>query len=396
LLAAGRVLTILLSTLALLLLYLLYERIELGRLRRAIPAVVAVTGTRGKSSVVRVLASVLRQGGRKVVAKTTGSHAEFVLPDGSVQDVPRRGMPTILEQKKALRRAAKLGADYLIVEIMSIRPQNHAVESRQILRPDIILFTNVRRDHVDEMGQTEEEIARVLRLGIPPGAKVYVPEKYREYVLEGSKASQPRQLVSVPGSLSESLIRNRPEFGKVEFAENLDLVVAIARDLELDDEAIVRGVLNTSYDIGKFRIWTYRDGGKEILLANAFAANDPESTLQVIEKTREALAPHVAGLTGLLNLRSDRGDRTLQWIESLRNGMAGYFKKIYVTGDGAEVLRRRVKGIEIVRSREPGRITSHIAAAMEEGEVLFGFGNIGGAGRALVEYWKEVGQDYGL
>jgi poly-gamma-glutamate synthase PgsB/CapB len=394
--AAGRVLTILVSTLVLFLLYLLYERIELGRLRRSIPTVLTVTGTRGKSSVVRILASVLRESGYKVAAKTTGSQAQFVLPDGSVQDVARRGMPTILEQKKALRRAAKLGADYLVVEIMSIRPENHTVESCQILKPDIVLFTNVRRDHVDAMGQTEQEIARVLRLDIPSGAKVYLPEEYEEYLDDGSQGSQPHQLVSVSRGLSDSLLHERPELGKVEFGENLDLVVALARDLKLDDETIVHGILNTSYDIGKFRMWTYMDGGKQVFVANAFAANDPESTLRVIEKTRELLAPRSAGMTGLLSLRPDRGDRTLQWVESLRNGMAEYFRRIYVTGDGAEVLRRRVKSVEVLSSREPERITNHIAATMAEGEVLFGFGNIVGAGRALVEYWKEVGQGYGL
>lgn len=394
--AAGRVLTILLSTLALFLLYLLYERIELRRLRRSVPVVVTVTGTRGKSSVVRILASVLRESGCKVAAKTTGSQAQFVLPDGSVQDVPRRGMVSILEQKKAMRKAAKLGADYLVVEVMSIRPENHIVESCQILRPDIVLLTNVRRDHVDAMGETEEEIARVLRLDIPAGAKVYVREEYKGYVGEGRKETQPHRRVLVPSSLSDSLIRKEPELGKVEFAENLDLVVALARDLKLDDDTIVRGILNTTYDIGKFMIWKYWDGGREIFLVNAFAANDPQSTLAVIEKTREAIGPGATPLTGLLNLRSDRGDRTLQWIESLRNGMSGYFKKIYVTGEGAEVLRRRVKGVEILRSREPERITGHIAAAMGQGEVFFGFGNIGGAGRILVEYWQEVGQGYGI
>ena len=343
-----------------------------------------------------MLASILREGDCKVVAKTTGSEAQFVLPDGSVEDVSRRGLPTVLEQKKALKRAASVGADYLIAEVMSIRPENHVVESRQILKPDIVLFTNVRRDHVDAMGQTEEEIASVLRLGIPVGAKVFAPEQYKNYVEKGSEGSLSHQIVSVPRGLSDSLLQKRLELGKVEFGENLDLVVALARDLKLDDDTIVRGILNTSYDVGEFKIWIYRDGGKEIFLANAFAANDPESTLQVIEKTRELLAPRIAGLTGLLSLRSDRGDRTLQWIESLRNGMAEDFRRIYVIGEGAEVLRRRVKGVEILKSREPERITNHVAAAMEGGEVLFGFGNIVGPGRALVEYWKEVGRDYGL
>ncbi|MBC6948955.1 poly-gamma-glutamate synthase PgsB, partial [candidate division KSB1 bacterium] len=54
------------------LLYLIYERISLNRHRNAIPLRISMTGTRGKSSVVRMLASVLREDGKKVIAKTTG------------------------------------------------------------------------------------------------------------------------------------------------------------------------------------------------------------------------------------------------------------------------------------------------------------------------------------
>ena len=101
---------------------LAYERVELNRLRRAIPLVIAVTGTRGKTGVVRLLASVLRESGKKVLAKTTGSRAQYVYPDGSIHDVPRRGIVSILEQKKTLRKAVSLGVDCLVVEIMSVHP----------------------------------------------------------------------------------------------------------------------------------------------------------------------------------------------------------------------------------------------------------------------------------
>ena len=53
--------------------YLVLERIRLDRYRSAIPLTIAVTGTRGKTSVTRMLASVLRESGRRVLAKTTGS-----------------------------------------------------------------------------------------------------------------------------------------------------------------------------------------------------------------------------------------------------------------------------------------------------------------------------------
>jgi poly-gamma-glutamate synthase PgsB/CapB len=149
--------TILLLSLTLFLLFLVYERVVLNRLRNSIPMVIAVTGTRGKSSVVRMLASVLRESGRTVLTKTTGSQAQIVLPDGSIQNISRRGIVSILEQKTILKKGSELHVDCLVVEIMSIRPDNHFIESQKILKPDIVVVTNVRKDHLEAMGETEAE-----------------------------------------------------------------------------------------------------------------------------------------------------------------------------------------------------------------------------------------------
>jgi poly-gamma-glutamate synthase PgsB/CapB len=225
--------TVLLATLSLFLSYLVYEKIALNRLRKSIPLVITVTGTRGKTSTVRLLASVLREAGRRVLAKTTGSQAQFLLPDGTTQDIARRGVVTILEQKKTLRKAAQLNADCIIVEMMSIRPENHRVEAGQILKPDIALLTNVRRDHTDAMGDTLEDIARTLRLGLPLGAKVYIPEEYRHLVDSSTQRSRPLQIMQVGRQTSSSLKHQDAKLSNWEFAENLDLVTAVAMSLNI-------------------------------------------------------------------------------------------------------------------------------------------------------------------
>ena len=110
---------------------LVIERLRLARCHRAIPLRIAVTGTRGKTSVARLLASVLREDGRRVLAKTTGSQATLVLPDGSVEEIRRRGQPSILEQKQLLHRGVELGADVVVAEIMSIHAENHLALGQQ-------------------------------------------------------------------------------------------------------------------------------------------------------------------------------------------------------------------------------------------------------------------------
>jgi len=388
--------TILLLTLTVLLLFLVYERVVLNRLRNSIPLVVAVTGTRGKSSVVRMLASVLREAGDTVLAKTTGSQAQFVLPDGAVQDVPRRGIVSILEQKKVLRKAVELRANCLVVEIMSVRPENHFVESQQILKPDIVLVTNVRRDHTEAMGETETEIASVLRLDLPPAASVYVPEEFRSLLDPPSAGVKSARISSVRQGCSDPLRSTFKAPQMTEFTENLDLVASVARDLGVPDDIASRGIENARQDIGKFRVWTYRIGGKRVFLVNAFAANDPESTMRIYEKTRQTLAAAPALFTGLLNLRYDRPDRTVQWIEALQEKAPSHFKSLYVVGGHSHVVRRKVKSASILPYSSPDEITNVIAESMEEDGILFGFGNIGGAGRALVEHWQRLGEEYGV
>jgi len=389
-------LLILLFVLAAFLLYLVYEALALRMLRDRIPLVIAVTGTRGKSSVARILASVLSEAGHKVLAKTTGSQAQFVLPDGSIQDVPRRGVPSIIEQKKVLKKAVSIGADCLVVEIMSIRPENHYIESHRILKPSTVVLTNIRRDHTDAMGESEDEIGRVLAIDIPPGACPYVPEELQQKVVQHWGSPARRTIVPVSRGSADAISSRRPELRNREFPENLDLVTAVASDLGIDDETIVRGMLKAIYDIGKFKVWKSRIGDKQIFLANAFAANDPESTLKVIEKIRSMVPGGSAGITGLLSLRADRGDRTLQWVAALKNGMSGHFRRIHVVGDHAHAVRRFLKNVEVLRSAGAIEMTENIAAGMEDGGILLGFGNIGGVGKLLVEYWQRVGEEYGL
>src|SRR5438309_11049912 len=83
---------------------------------RAVPVRIHVAGTRGKSTTTRLIAAGLRAGGRQVLAKVTGSEPRLILPDGSEEIWPRRGPASVGEQKRLFARAARLGADAVLVE----------------------------------------------------------------------------------------------------------------------------------------------------------------------------------------------------------------------------------------------------------------------------------------
>jgi gamma-polyglutamate synthase len=390
------VLTILVITLSLFVFYLFYERRDLERLRKSVPLIIAVTGTRGKSTVVRLLASVLRESGRIVLAKTTGSQAQYVLPDGSIERVHRRGLVSILEQKNSLRKAVKLKADCLVVEIMSIRPENHIVESQRILKPDIVVLTNIRKDHTEAMGEQENDIAQVLQLDFAAGSRVYLPKECEHYLDSKIIEKQHLSLTVVPANQAHTPVGSQSALLKNEFSENLDLVGAVSNALNIGDEVIARGIRNAKHDIGRFKIWVLQLNGKKIFAVNAFAANDPESTMKVLGRTEELLGRSVRPITGLLNLRSDRPDRTLQWIDALNLGLNGKFTRLYVLGGHANVVKRKTDATTLLASKPPDVLTQLISETMEENSVLFGFGNIAGAGEGLIEFWQREGKEYGI
>ena len=68
--------------------------------RRAnnIPIRIHVNGTRGKSSVTRLIAAGLRNGGIRTVAKTTGTLPRIIDTDGKEIPIVRKAGANIIEQ----------------------------------------------------------------------------------------------------------------------------------------------------------------------------------------------------------------------------------------------------------------------------------------------------------
>ncbi len=338
-----------------------------------------------------MLASVLRESGRKALVKTTGSEPVIVFPDGSERKIRRRGPASIQEQIGLVKIAARAGADCLVAEVMSIHPENHLAESWQILQPTIVAITNVRLDHTEAMGNTVEEIASVLSLDITPESAIFVPE--RSCLAPFATAAE-----SCAGSLHRIPPAEGSRFygiqGQAMFPENIDLVCAIARHMNLDDDTIRRGLSKVRYDVGHLGIWQAEISGRTLYFVNAFAANDPESTFTVLRKIRERI-PGPRKVAGILNLRPDRGPRTLQWIGILKEGRQAEFDRLFVTGGHARVMRRRIPAA-VVLDDTPERMTAEITDGLADGSIVFGFGNIKATGARLAEYWGRVGTPYGI
>ena len=378
--------------LAVLLVYLYAERRVLQRTLKTIPLRVCVTGTRGKSTVTRFIAAALREAGYRVLAKTTGSKPVLIFPDGREEEIARTGKPTILEQKRVVRLAHEWRADALVVEMMSIRPEAMGVESRKILQPRLLAITNIRLDHLDDMGRTKEEIAASLAAAIPFQGTVFVPEEEVYPVFQKSAEERGARIAKIPQ------LSGAP--AGLEFPENIRLALAISDVLGIPKETAFRGMAKARPDFGGLRIWKARpeplkDGW---YLASAFAANEPESTKKALALIRERYPLFPRRMIALLNLREDRGDRTRQWLEALQAGFFDAFDEMVFIGDHARALaRKKLSGpssktkISAWPSRRPDKIMDRIFSTKDEGSAIIGMGNMGGLGSELVDYWSRIG-----
>jgi poly-gamma-glutamate synthase PgsB/CapB len=385
-----KVVQILALTFLLFLGYLICERIAHNRRLHSIPLRIAVTGTRGKSSVVRLLASILREDGRRVMAKTTGSEARSIFPDGEEHTVPRRGITSIIEQKKIIKKASELAVDCIVVETMSIQPECHRVESQQLIQPHVVAVTNVRRDHIDAMGETEEEIASVLCLDFVSKATVFLPEAERHSCFDEAIKDQDIRCIRVAAG---AYLDAAAGTARGEFADNLDLAYAVAKHLGIGQDAIQRGILNARRDLGQFRVWRYipEDPQRNYFLANAFAANDPQSTMLVLSEVRKQLPQCGDRIVGLLSLRSDRPDRTRQWIAALRERNCNPFRRLFLIGDNTHAARRRLPFAHVINEKAPEDITAAVINSAPDRSVIFGFGNVGGLGKKMIQHWNRIG-----
>lgn len=273
-----------------------------------------VNGIRGKSSVSRLMAGILREAGYTPIGKTTGSAAVVIDRDGVDRPIVRSGPATILEQIEIIEEWVTDDVDALVIECMAINPDYQRVCERQIVRSQIGCLTNVREDHQDVMGETLPEIARSL-LNTCPSEGVLVTSERNPEILDVIRAEVERRgselILADPAIVEPDDMRG---FSYIEFEENVALGLEVARHLGIDREVALRGMWSAPPDPGVLRIENTNVDGVDVTWANMFAVNDRESTIAVMERVNR-LRREGTVTVGILNNRLDRQQRALQFAD---------------------------------------------------------------------------------
>lgn len=279
---------------------------------QAIPIRIHVNGTRGKSSVTRLIAGALRAGGITTIAKTTGSAPQVILEDGSEIPIIRPRGANIIEQTRVVTYAWRRRPRALVIECMAVQPEYQWIAEQKMVRSTIGVITNARPDHLREMGPSVENVARSLCNTLPPRRVAFTCE----HKLTGLMKEVAAQRGTVLNEVSDAEVSDedmRP-FSYIEHKENVALALAVAAEVGVGREVALEGMYRAAPDCGALKKYSVVYEGKRLTFVNALAANDPESTLAIWQRVT-GVQDDPGATIFILNTRKDRFERSEQLVE---------------------------------------------------------------------------------
>ncbi len=358
---------------------IIYEKISLDKNRKKIKTIIHVNGIRGKSTMSRLIDAGLREEGKKVYTKVTGTAPRIIGIDNIEIPINRRGKANIREQIKILNKVKNLNLDYLVLECMAVRPEYQEISEEKILKANIGVITNVREDHLDEMGGSLDSIADSLSKMIPSNGVLFTSEeKYFKFFKEKAKEKNSKVYLSK---------NNKKEYEEVDFPENVALALEVCKYLGIKEEEALSKMKNYKRDSGVLReIKFLNKNQKEIIFVNALAANDPDSSNKILDLLREKNLWKKERYL-MVNNRQDRVSRMEQFIKFTKENQDDFYK-ILISGESKEIFYKKLKeeGLE-----EKLQIINTIEdfENIEEDALVFAVGNICGVGKRIVDAIEE-------
>lgn len=319
---------------------------------------ILVTGSRGKSSVVRLLHAALSASGMEVRARITGVVPRELRPQG--ERIIERSSGGHVEEMRWWLNRLPASTEAVVLENSAIEPELQILAGRW-LAPVLTLFSSVVPDHQEAWGQGSIAAAHALATGVPRGGPVFLPQTLvDDPLLTGLLEGRGCRLRYAPPLEGEVPVHR---------ASNLGLVLAACRHLDLDKSTVLQAMRRLAPDRYDFRMVRHRGAD----WALAFTANDRDSTQSLFE----SLAWPEDGTRLVYNHRGDRPLRLKSFSDWLSQRP---WKDVLIVGDRPAVRPGTARYRNLRDARE-------LLALGRPGERLFGCGNC--AGLPLELYDKE-------
>jgi poly-gamma-glutamate synthase PgsB/CapB len=344
------------------------------RLKR-IPIRIHVAGTRGKSTVTRLVAAGLRAGGHRVVAKTTGTRPTLIHTDGSQVEIRRWGAASIREQSSFIRAAAREQANAIVVEAMAIEPEYLGALERFYIKATDLLITNVRPDHQEQLGNSPDAMALAITRTIPTGNRVFATAEAATALVLAKTQQLQCQLIVIDDTLNSD-----PD------DVNLALARAVCRHYGIEDKISDAAMRDAQKESGAFTLQSITLRGRSVSFANAFSCNDVVS----FQKLWQRHQPQGMPAAFLFNARADRPLRSRAFL-SLLSRLAPDVP-LYVT-QGTWPLRQWAqkagfdrKRVHLLPRGPAQQQLDRIGHDLTDGTVIWGTGNFRGAGADITTF----------
>lgn len=323
----------------------------------AVDNCIVVSGTRGKSSMTRQLHDVLSMRGHDTMAKVTGNHP-VSLRNGREQPIERGERVTLYENEREIRRHTP--SDTLVLENQAITDYTTRVFNGTFADPDVVAFTNVRRDHLDTLGSDRIEIARSLCRSVPAGT----------HVVNGEQDAALRQYIEAELDRRDATVTHVDVPDAHAGIPGAEVVYATDAVLEaIGEQPLSRSLRHELLD--DFRVeWDVLSDGSRVF--NAASVNDIEST----EMLRQALQADDERIEPFVHLRPDRRARTISFIEYLAElADDDVFEHVHVAGGHAGLFQRKAPFPVVVHDKDDRSPSAVLDDLLASGRSVFIMGN---------------------
>jgi len=355
---------------------------------KKIPLRISVNGIRGKSTVTRLITSILSESEVDTIGKTTGTRARVLFGNKREEFLIRGPLgANIIEVVKIIDFTRKNRSEALVCECMAVNPDYQKTYHESMLKPNISIITNVLIDHIEVLGPTREYIADSFVTSIPYNGKLIITkDEFTDFFIMHAKKRNTKVIVADESKVDMKLFEN---LDIILFPQNVALALAVAEALEVDDKTFIKGIENALPDPGALKI-TNMKFENNVHFVNSFAANDVESTKTIMDLIIKKYEKRDISLGVLFNARTDRADRTEDFFQHF---FPEYnFDFIYFIGDQIEKHHHEIEKMKcnVSIGEKPGEILTRVSE-VEKDVVIVGVGNINGKGRDLLAYFHKVG-----